>query len=102
MLNDKAPRSLLRLLSPMNPEVSDVPPESDGLQQPDADGNHYHYVQDCFDTGSHRDKAIDQPQCHTNDDQDDDEINQRHVLMLLNSHGSTLPSKRPANDETYS
>ncbi len=50
-------------------EVGDIRPQSGNLQEPDADANHDHGIQDRFDAGRHRDIPVDQVQPHSNDDQ---------------------------------
>src|SRR5690242_9458884 len=50
-------------------EAAYAAPQSDGLQDPYSNENHHDDVQNRLDAGSHRDKTIDQPQRHADDDQ---------------------------------
>jgi hypothetical protein len=68
-----------RIWSLRQSKVAHVTPETGHLEDPDADANYDHHVQNRLDTGSHRDVAIDQVQRYSNYDQDNDKIQQRHV-----------------------
>ena len=60
--------------SPSQLEIADVGPQTGGLQQPDADHHNHYDVQDRFDAGGHRDKAVDQVKADADYDQHDDNI----------------------------
>jgi hypothetical protein len=48
------------------------------LKYPHTYGHHHDDIQNRFDAGCHGDITVDQPQPHTDDDQREDEIYQRH------------------------
>jgi len=53
------------------------------LQNPNRNGHNYHYVQNSLDAGRHWDEIINQPQCDANYDQRENDVYQRHLLILL-------------------
>src|SRR5271166_17723 len=62
---------------------ADRPPQSGGLQHPHTYGYHYDHVQDGLDARGHGNEAIDQVQCHSDNDQCDHNVYQRHGLLLM-------------------
>jgi hypothetical protein len=60
--------------SSRKPKAADASPQSDRLQQPDADHNNYYDVENRFDAGGHGDISVDQVQRHADYDQHHDEI----------------------------
>jgi hypothetical protein len=69
--------------SSRQPVTGYIPPQSDGLQQPNTNGNHNDYIQNGLDAGGHGDKPVDQVQRHADHDQRNNKIYQRHFLLLL-------------------
>src|SRR5579883_1114771 len=85
------------------PETRDTPPESSRLQQPHADNHDDKHVQYRLDTGGHGDEAIDQVQPHSNYDQHDDNIQQRHIVapsVFLKSNPAPVAYRRGMQAQT--
>jgi hypothetical protein len=78
--------------SSRKPEVRDIRPQADRLQQPNANRNHDDDVQNGFDAGGHGDKSVDQVQRHANYDQHNDKIQQRHLVLLESGRSNRLPN----------
>ena len=57
--------------------------DAKGAQQPHDHANHHDDVEDLFDFCIHRDVGVDQPEQYAHDDQSDDEIYQRHNIILI-------------------
>jgi hypothetical protein len=64
----------------VQPETGYTSPHSSRLQQPDADHHYNQNIQNRFDTGGHGNVPVDQVQRHTDYDQYNDKIYQRHFL----------------------
>src|ERR1035441_9177754 len=63
-----------RMRSSPQAEAGYRPPESDLLQQPDANGAYHDDVQDGFNAGGHGDISVDQIQRDSHNDQHDDKV----------------------------
>jgi hypothetical protein len=60
--------------SPPQPEAAQTTQDPYGLQDVNGNCHHYYDVQNRFDTGSHWNETIDQPQAYAYDDQNNYEI----------------------------
>jgi hypothetical protein len=70
---------------PSEAEVGYIGPQPGGLQYPDTHTYNYHYIQNRFDAGSHGNVAVDQMQYDSGNDQHNNNIQQRHFLVILES-----------------
>jgi hypothetical protein len=67
------------------PKVGYIGPQAGGLQYPDTNDYNYHYIQNRFDAGSHGNVPVDQVQYDSGNDQHNNNIQQRHFLVTLES-----------------
>jgi hypothetical protein len=68
------------------PEMGYIAPQAGGLQEPNGDADDYHHIQNRLDAGSHGDVPIDQVQRHSDQNQHNNKIEQRHFRLFLAWH----------------
>jgi hypothetical protein len=67
--------------SPANPDTGERVKQTENIQQPENDGNHHDAVEDGLDGSLHGDEAIHQPQKNTHDNENFQDLEQRHDLL---------------------
>jgi hypothetical protein len=58
-----------------NADVREVIKQSKNVKEPQNHGDDHHTIQYRFDRGLHRDKTIDEPEHHADNDQNQDDLN---------------------------
>jgi hypothetical protein len=90
-------RDAAQLLPDMH--SGDTRKQAENIQEPNNDGDHYDGIQYGLDGRRHGDIAVDQREDHTDDDQEEQNLNHGHCIAPFRLENYSL-KRRSENPET--